>query len=323
MELLKHIDKINKLIETSNNIFIMGHKYLDLDALGASFAMYEYVKSLNKNATIIINDVRFEKGVKKAIDKMKDNYKIARSSKIKKNINSKSLIIVVDANKDYLLQDKNILCLSDNILVIDHHDPNEHTINKGLVIIDQDASSTCEMITALFDKVGIKTNENVATLLLSGIVLDTNNFVIKSTEETFRTSYLLTKMGASPQIVQYLLKQDLKKYVARQKVITNLKQYKNILITAGKSSIRYRREDLAKIGDTLIQFDKIEAAFVIGKLDNKSIGISARSLGNIDVGKILEHFNGGGDNNEAGACIEESTIKSVEEELMNLIKTLN
>ena len=323
MKLIDNTDKLNKLIETSNSIFIMGHRYLDLDALGASIGMYEYVKKFGKKPTIIINDVNFEKGVKKAIDQMNNSYTISRSSKIKDKFNNKSLLIVVDTNKEYLLQDKNLLAVTENVLVIDHHDPNEFSISKGLVIIDQDASSTCEMITALFDKEKVEMNKDVATLLLSGIVLDTNNFVIKSTEETFRTSYLLTKWGASPQNVQYLLKQDLKKYIARQKVITNMKQYKTILITAGKSSLKYRREELAKIADTLIQFDKIEASFVIGRLDKNSIGISARSLGSIDVGKILESFNGGGDNNEAGACINNSTIKTVENELINIIKSLN
>ena len=323
MELLKNINKINKMIETSSNVFIMGHKFLDLDAIGASISIYEYVKKFNKKVTIITNDIRFEKGVKKIIDTIGKNYSIERSNRIKGHINNKSLIIIVDTNKDYLLPDKELLSLTDNVLVIDHHDPNEHSINKGLVIIDQKASSTCEMIAALIEKEELKINDDVATLLLSGIVLDTNNFAIKSTVETFRTSYYLTKIGADPQKVQYLLKQDLKNYVARQKVITNVKQYRNILITTGKSSIRYRREDLARIADTLIQFDKIESSFVIGKLDNNSIGISARSLGKIDVGKILEKFNGGGDNNQAGALIDKSTIKEVEKELMNLIKSLN
>ena len=323
MELLKYTDKINKLIETSSNVFIMGHKFLDLDAIGASIGMYEYVKKFNKKTTIIVNDTRFEKGVKKVIEMFGNDYVIKKSNKIKHFINSKSLIIIVDTNKDYLVQDKELLNMTDNVLLIDHHDPNEQSISKGLVIIDQSASSTCEMLTALIEKEKLIINENVATLLLSGIVLDTNNYVIKSSQETFRTSYYLTTLGASTQKVQYLLKQDLKNYVARHKVITNVKQYKNYLITTGKSSVRYRREDLAKIADTLIQFDKIEASFVIGKLDNNSVGISARSLGNIDVGKILEKFNGGGDNNQAGALIDNSTIKEVEKELMNLIKSLN
>ena len=322
MELLKNKDKLNRLIDSSDTIFIMGHRFLDLDALGASIGMYEYIKSRKKNGYIIVNDTRFEKGVKKALDILKNTYKIVRSSKIKQKINDKSLLIIVDTNKEYLLQDSNLLQLVDKVVVIDHHDTGAGSIKSGLLCIDNNTSSTCEMISDLFDKEKIEVNKQVATMLLSGIVLDTNNFVIKTTENTFRNSYLLVKMGASPSKVQYLLKQDLRNYVARQKVITNVKQINNCLVTAAKSTILYRREDLARIADTLIQFDKIEASFVIGKLDKDQIGISARSLGKINVGKILSHFNGGGDENEAGASIENSTIKKVEEDLKSAIKSL-
>ena len=323
MELLKYKKELNALIEKSSNIFIMGHRYLDLDALGASIGVYEYVKSKNKRPIIIINDLKFEKGVKKAIDLIKNNYKIKRSSKIKNLIDEKSLLIIVDTNKDYLLQDKNMLDVIKNVAVIDHHDTNEQSITKGLVIVDRDSSSTCEMLTDLLDEEKVKIDKNVATLLLSGIVLDTNNFVIKTTKDTYRTSYMLTTWGAIPSDVQFLLKQDIKNYVERQKVITNVKQIQNIALSCGKSTIKYRREDLAKIADTLLQFDKIEASFVIGKLDRKNVGVSARSLGNVNVGKILEAFNGGGDENEAGAFIENTTIKKVEEKLKEIIKNIN
>lgn len=72
-----------------------------------------------------------------------------------------------------------------------------------------------------------------------------------------------------------------------------------------------------------MQFDKIEASFVVGKLENNATGVSARSLGKINVGKILEHFNGGGDENEAGAYIENKNLREVEKELYNIIKSLN
>ena len=320
MELLKYKSKLNNLIDKSSNVLIMGHKYLDLDAISSSIGVYEYVKSRNKKATIIINDIKLEKGVKRALDKLQDLYNIKRSSHINKEINKDSLVIVVDTNKEYLLQDKDLFNSIDNVAVIDHHDPTEYSIKKGLVIIDRDASSTCEMLTDLLNEEKVKINPTIATLLLSGIVLDTNNYVVKTTKNTYRTSYILTEWGASPQDVQSLLKQDIKKYIERQKVITNVKVIQNIALSCGKSSVKYRREDLAKIADTLLQFNKIEASFVIGRLDNHNVGISARSLGNINVGKVLEKFNGGGDENEAGAMIENTTIKKVEEELKKLIK---
>ena len=262
-------------------------------------------------------------GVKKVLDSLNNTFSIKRTSKIKSKINNKSLLVIVDTNKSYLLQDPTLLPSFEKVVVIDHHDSNEQTISDGLVIIDRNASSTCEMITDLIDYEKIEISKEVATIILSGIVLDTNNYVIKTTTETFRTSYILSKYGADAQYVQYLLKQDLKKYLARQKVLTNIKQIKKIALTNGKSNVVYRREDLAKIADTLLLFDKIEASFVIGKLDDKSIGISARSLGRINVGKILEKFNGGGDEFEAGASIKNTNIRNVEKELKEIIKTLD
>ena len=323
MELLDNKEKLDNYISEATNIYIMGHRYLDLDALGASIGIYEYIKSKGKKPIILINDRRFEKGVKKVLDSLNNTFSIKRTSKIKSKINNKSLLVIVDTNKSYLLQDPTLLPSFEKVVVIDHHDSNEQTISDGLVIIDRNASSTCEMITDLIDYEKIEISKEVATIILSGIVLDTNNYVIKTTTETFRTSYILSKHGADAQYVQYLLKQDLRKYLARQKVLTNIKQIKKIALTNGKSNVVYRREDLAKIADTLLLFDKIEASFVIGKLDDKSIGISARSLGRINVGKILEKFNGGGDEFEAGASIKNANIRNVEKELKEIIKTLD
>lgn len=323
MKLLDNKKKLDEYIKNANGIFIMGHRYLDLDSLGASIGMYEYVKHLGKKATIIINDRRLENGVKKSLEDLKESINIKKSSKIKDLINSNCLLIIVDTNKDYLLQDPNLVSMFNNIIVIDHHDMNDSTMDKGLIIVDTDASSTCEMITDLIDDEKINISKNVATILLSGIVLDTNNYVIKTTTDTFRTSYILSRHGADAQYVQYLLKQDVKKYLAQQKVITNIKQIKKTALTKGKSNVLYRREDLARIADTLLIFDNIEASFVIGKLDDKSIGISARSLGNINVGKILEDFNGGGDEFVAGASISNTTIMKVEEKLKDIIRELD
>ncbi len=320
MKLLDYKEKINKMIDSSNQVFIMGHKYLDLDALGSAVGLYDYVTSRNKKATIIINDTTLEKGVKKVIDGIKSKYVFRKSSNIKYDNNS--LLMAVDANKDYLFQDPELIEKFDNLIIVDHHDKTSKTINKGLVVIDEDTSSVCEMLTEFLDETNTKINKETATILLSGIVLDTNNFVIKTTKDTYKASYVLACNGADPAYVQYLLKQDFKKYTKRHKIISNAKKIGNVTYTVANSTIKYRREDLARVADTLLQFDKIEASFVVGKLEDNSVGISARSLGKINVGKLLEKFNGGGDENEAGARIDNINIKEVEIELKNIIKSI-
>lgn len=322
MTIIEKKKELDKEIKNSENIFIMGHKYLDLDAIGSAIGIYEYVKNFNKNATIVINDRRKESGVKKILDKIGENYKISNSKNIKNEINDKSLIIVVDTNKEYLVQDENLFSLFKNKVVIDHHDFKESSIKDGLLIIDEETSSTCEMITDLLDFSNIKVEKDVATAILSGIVLDTSGYTLKTRDNTYKASYLLTKQGASTKDVQYLLKQNIKEYIARQKVLTNIKIYKKVAITTANRIITYRREDLAKIADTLLQFSNIETSFVIGKLDKNAVGISARSIGDINVGNILEKIGGGGDEHEAGARIENSSIQKVNQELRNALKSV-
>ena len=256
MQIMDKKKEFDKLIDESTSIFIMGHKYLDLDAIGSAIGIYKYIETFNKKPTIIINDRKLEPGVKKIIDRMGDLYSINKGKKIKLKITDKSLLIIVDTNKEQLLQDSDLFSCFNNVIVIDHHDLNENSIKKGLIIIDEDSSSTCEMVADFIEESKTYIDEDVATVLLSGIVLDTNNYVLKTTTNTFKASYHLTQKGADPTYVQYLLKQNIKDYIARQKVITNVKIIKNIAISSAKSTITYRREDLAKIADTLLLFNK-------------------------------------------------------------------
>lgn len=319
MKIVDYINDIDKVIKKASKVFIMAHKYLDLDALGSSLGINEYVKTFGIKSTIIINDNKLEVGVKKAIDVIGDKYLIKRSSEIK-NIEKDDLLIITDTNKKDLLQDPLFIDNFENIILIDHHDITDKTIKDGLVIIDEDSSSASEMVGELLEYKDVDIPKITADLLLAGIVLDTNNFVLNTTGNTFKICYYLTLNNADPNFAQYLLKQNIKRYFQRQAILTNVKVYGNIAITYSKSNQIYRREDLARVADTLIQFNNIEASFVIGKINKNEIGISSRSLGNIRVGDILEKFGGGGTEHNAGASIKNKRIKDV---MLGLIKALN
>ena len=321
MKIIKNKKKIDEMISKASNIFIVGHKYLDLDAIGSNIGIYEYVKSFNKKPVIIVNDKVLEAGVKKVIDKVGKNYQIAKSNKIKHRIKEDSLLIITDTNKKALLQDPALADLFNNILIIDHHEYNETSINKGLAVVDDKLSSACEMITFLLNEAKLIVNKDVATVILSGIVLDTNNFALKTTEETYKAAYLLASMGAKPNHVQTLLKQNIKEYIERTEVITDVKIYNNIAIAASKPSIIYRREELAKMADLLLQFNGIKASFVIGKISHTKVGVSARSEGKLNVGDVLEHLNGGGNAYEAACQVEKMRIKKVEESIKDILKS--
>jgi len=314
---------IKRCIKKASNVFVMGHRDIDLDAFGAALGICCYASFYQKDSYIIVDDKKLETSVSKAIDDYKEKINIIGSNKVKDNYSDNSLLIIVDTNKELLLQTPKLLSLFNNVIVIDHHDVNFESINddKTVLIIDNEASSTCEMITNMLLNDNYIVSADVATIILSGIVLDTNNFILKTDTQTYYAAYYLAKCGADTSKVQYLMKQDIKQYIEMQKVITEVKVNKNIAISKGLQNKIYRREYLAKIADTILLFNNIEASFVVGKITD-GIGISARSMGNIDVGEIMERFGGGGDNHEGAAKVNDKSLNDVVEEITKIAKEL-
>ncbi len=324
MSIIKERRKINKAIRSSKTIFIMAHKDLDLDALGSSIGMIQYLKRKRKSVYLIIDDKTHELGVEKVLRELDGCLNIIRSEHIEENLNPKSnknLLIVLDTNKTDLVQSELALKKIDKKLVIDHHDLGKSSIKNCIMINDNKISSTCEMITNLIEYYDIQIDSYYATILLSGVVLDTNNFTLNTTSETFYTAYYLTSLGASAKKVQYLLKQDITEYTEREKLLSSIETIDNkIAITKATQNTQYRREDLAKVADTLLFFNNIEASFVIGRIGKETIGISARSLGSYDITKILTKLGGGGDTYGGAAVFTDTTISNVEKDLKRLIK---
>ena len=324
MSILKERRKLNRILKKANTIFLMAHKNLDLDALGSSIGMYQILKKRRKKCYIIIDDKNNERGVEKVLRELEGCINIITSEEIdgKKNPrNNKNLLIILDTNKTDLVQSKEALKKIDQKLVIDHHELGKTTIKDATIIDDCKVSSTCEMITSLIEYYDVEIDSYYATIILSGIVLDTNNYTLNTTAETYYSSYYLASLGASAKKVQYLLKQDIEDYTERQKLLSDIETInKQIAFTKATPYTIYRREDLAKVADTLLFFNNIEASFVIGKIGKDTIGLSARSLGNFNILKILEKLGGGGDAAGGAAKFENTTISKVEQELKKLLK---
>lgn len=319
MKILEYAKEIKRKIKNHKTVFIVGHKNLDLDAIGSALGIYSIVENFHRQAYIIVDDEDLELGVKKVIEE-EQMINFIQNSDIKNLKSNSNLLIITDTNKINLLPSSDILNEFTDIMIIDHHQTNEKSINKGLIIIDEETSSTCEMITELINNYKMTIRPEIATALLSGIVLDTNNFVLKTTSNTYYSAYLLTKLKADPKKVQSYLKQDINDYIIRQQAITNVDVIKGkYAITVGNDNLIYRREELAKIADTLLQFNGIEASFVLGKTSIEMIGLSARSEGNIDVGNIAEALGGGGSIYEAASQINSNDLIKIKQELLNLI----
>lgn len=324
MGIIKESRKLNKKIKHSKNVFLMAHKDLDLDALGSCIGMYLILKKKRKKCYVIIDDITHELGVDKVLRELEGCITIIKSEDIDKYLSprkNKNLLIILDTNKEELVQNKAVLKKFEQKIIIDHHEIGKKSIKDALIINDTEVSSTCEMITNLIEYYDVEIESYYATVLLAGIVLDTNNFTLKTTPDTYYTAYYLSNIGASAKKVQYLLKQDIEEYTERQKLLSAIETINDkIAFTKATPYTIYRREELAKVADTLLFFNNIEASFVIGKIGKDTIGISARSLGSFNINKILQKLGGGGDNYNGAAKFENTTISKVEQALKEILK---
>lgn len=321
MKLYDNKKDLLNIINKSSQIYLVAHKNMDLDAINSCIAFSYYLKKIGKGSIIIIDDIKHESGVKKILDDYSNTISIIKSKDLK-SIKNTDLLIILDTNKQILVQNPDLVDRFDNIINIDHHDYKASSIKKGLRIIDEDSSSTCEMLTEFLEKEKIEITPKMANILLGGIVLDTNYYQLKTTKETFFYSYYLMNQGASMDYVNNLLKQNLDDYVKRLKIIASVKKRKGIAISRGKRNNIYNKEELAKAADILLTFKNIKASFVIARISKDEIGISARSTGAIKVGKIMEKLGGGGDEFEAATVIKSQKIDEVVSSLNKIIKDI-
>jgi len=319
-------DVVKKLIEGSSQVVIMAHRNLDLDALGSSLGVYYLCKSLTRNACLLIEDKHHEAGVARSLNEItrqKINLKIRTYEDIKDKIDEKTLLIILDTHTPSLVQSKLALSIP-NTIIIDHHIHNgDNGIPNVYEYISAEQSSSVEIIIAILKHLNVYIHPYVATLMLAGIFIDTNGFFSRTSYKTHEAAAYLYQSGALLKGVQYLLKEDADKYNDRQQIINEAKIIDNHFILAvGHESHIYHSEDLAKISDTMLLFNHIEASFTIGKIDNETIGVSARSLGNVNVQKIMEQLGGGGHLSDAATQLKGETLESLRLKLKNIIDSL-
>lgn len=313
-------DKIKKCIMSSDEVVITSHKNIDLDAIGSMLGMYYIANLFNKNAYLVIEDENMAKEVKRSLQTIKESDKIITSTyeDVKNKINNKTLLIITDVNKKSRIQNEKLLKINNKIL-IDHHIKSEDALSDLLYeYVDINESSTTEIIMKLVDELNIYIPSYIATIMLSGIYIDTNGFMLKTSESTHICAANLYKFGADNIEAQYLLKQNFEEFKRRQKIISNTEFYNTIGI-AVEDKLLYQSTELAKASDVILTFNEVEVSFAIAKLDEDTIGISARSLGNIDVEKIMTTFGGGGHKLNAAAQIKNLTVEEIKEKLLKYL----
>lgn len=315
--------KIDNIIENYDNIILVGHKDPDLDSLGSCLGLYEILKKIKKKPYLFLNN-KIEKYNSNIINSLElldsESKKIDTiNSDLLKKLNGDVLVIIADVNIRERLECPDLV---DNYkyIVLDHHIKNKNYLKKSIYTFnDSNLSSVCEFITMYAEYKKIKFSELISTILLAGIEIDTNGFNLKTSAQTYLSASILMSMGADSILKQELLKESKEEYIKRANYIRNSFMLTDCvamcIITTQTTSV-----DLAMISEELLTFENVEASFTIGKIDKNLIGVSARSLGEIDVLKIIKKLGGGGHRSNAATQIQNTSINNVKKELINLLK---
>ncbi|HOO67791.1 MAG TPA: DHH family phosphoesterase [Bacilli bacterium] len=314
-------NRIKELVMTSSKVIITSHKDIDMDALGSALGIYYICNNFDKDTHLIIEDEKHEPEVRRALSKLKRKDKIIPTTYeiIKEEIDDNTLLVITDTNKSNRIQNEELLNIKNKIL-IDHHVESEDSIQElTYKYLDTNESSSVEIVMNLINNLNIYIPSYVATIMLAGIYIDTSSFTLKTNENTHLCAATLYKFDANAKELKYLLKQNFGRYQKRQKLIIKTEFYDKIAITTG-GKIIYDNTELAKASDALLTFNNVEASFTIGRLNKETIGISARSLGSIDVQKIMAFFKGGGHKTDAAAQIKGKDVEIIKEKLLKYIR---
>ncbi len=315
-------NSLSNLINESSGVYVMGHKYADLDSVGSAVGLCCAARKKGKPVHIVID---VEKNASKSlISRMLTLPEYAgvfiSPQQAMLEITGSSLLVVVDTNRPDQVESQDLLESVNRLAVIDHHRRAASYIqNAALTFHEPYASSACELVTELLQYI-LEPSDILryeAEALLSGIVLDTKSFTLRTGSRTFEAAAYLKRAGADTTEVKRLLQSDFKTAVERYAIIQNAKIYKDSIAFAATDTSE-DRVIAAQAADELLNISGIQTSFVLFR-DNDSINISARSIGRINVQVILEKLGGGGNKSTAGAQIRGKTMNEVISELFMVV----
>lgn len=312
---------ISGIISESENILIMGHKNIDIDAFGSALGMYRLSKTFEKNCYIVSEPKGKSLGKFLEVLEGMDEYKgaVITESEALELITPNTLLIVVDTHKTSYVEFPDLLDKIERKIVIDHHRKAPDCIENTLISFHEVyASSAAELVTELiqYAQDDIELTLIEAESLYGGIMVDTKDFTFKTGVRTFEAAAYLRKYGVDIIKVKKWFQADLESYNIIADIVKNVEIIDNTIAIS-----IYENEDengnliCAKAADELLTISDITASFVMTKIGDK-VFISGRSIGDINVQVILEKLGGGGHITLAGAQLEGFTIEEAKDELI-------
>ena len=313
---------LGELIADASQVFVMGHKHADMDAVGAAAGVACIARKKGKKAQIVIdmedNAAQAVLARLKALPEYQDTFISGSDAFIMAR--SGALLVVVDTNRPDFVESEPLLDAVNRVAVIDHHRRAASYIESAALNFHEPyASSASELVTELLQYL-VEPGDILraeAEALLAGIVLDTKNFTQRTGGRTFDAAAYLRRAGADTADVQRLFQGGLDEMVERYSIIRHAEMFHDdIAIAALEEEVD--RVTAAKATDELLTLQGVRASFVLFK-KGEGVNLSARSLGEINVQIIMEKLGGGGNSTAAGAQVPQGTVDAVREQLVNAI----
>ena len=316
-----------ELIQGCENVYVMGHRFPDFDAIGSAFGVVCIAKKLGKNAFLVTDKEKTmtKPLVERAETELPGVVVSTETAKLEFAKSKKNLLIIVDTHIKSFVESPDLLSMSKMTIVIDHHRKAVDYIDDAVIFFhDPSASSASELVTELIEYIPAvdETGSFVADALLSGIMLDTKNFILRVGVGTFEAAAKLKDFGADPIRVKKLFSNDIVSFHERNRIVDSARKYKNCAIAVADVESKDIRLISAQAADELLTISGVDASFVIFTLGD-AVCVSARSFGAVNVQVIMEYMNGGGHQTMAAVQVKNSTVAEVTERVMHCIDRYN
>ncbi len=318
---------LREIMLTHDRIFIMGHRLPDADCIGAALGIYRLARTFNKKAYIVMDkdSPAIEPIVSELMKEKTENGEelFVTGDQALSLRDHNSMLVVVDVNRPGMTECPDLLRLEKTIVVLDHHRQTNDTIKNAVVsYVEPYASSACEMVAEILqyipDKPKLKPIE--ADALYSGILVDTDNFVVKAGVRTFEAAAYLRRAGADVTRVRKMFREDMESCRKKAEIINSSEIYMDEFAIAAFDGETIPGATVigAKAANSLLDVQGIRASFVLTRLPGW-IYISARSIDDINVQLVMEHFGGGGHMRVAAAQIKNGDVREVTGQLKELL----
>lgn len=319
-----------ELFKGVDHVFVQGHRNPDLDAIGSAIGIVKIARIHGVKASVVLDVDHVNYDVGRLIAKMQaagiDKDVFISPKDALEAATDESLLVLTDHSKYSITYDPELYKrLKNRLIIIDHHRRGEEfPENPMLVYIEPYASSTCELVTEMIEYQpqggeGVLTDLE-ASAMLAGITVDSKEFSLRTGTRTFDAASYLRSIGADTQVVSELLKENIDNYLQRSHLVSTIDMIEpNMALLMGEDNKIYDPIITAQAADTALSLEHVDASFALTRRSKDVIGISARSMGNVNVQVIMEKLGGGGHLSNAATQIKGVTVEEAKDKLLAAI----